>query len=48
VKHRNVTFRPHLNGFEAAVRIFETLIKGKPGYSTLVLREEMRAKAGVP
>ena len=47
VKHRNVSFRPHLNGFEAAGRIFEILLRGKPGYSTLVLREEMRAKAGM-
>lgn len=35
-----------MNGFEAAVRVLETLLRDKPGYSTLVLREEMRAKAG--
>lgn len=47
VKHRNVIFRPHMNGFEAAVRILDTLLNDKPGYSTLELKEQMREKVGL-
>jgi nitrogenase molybdenum-cofactor synthesis protein NifE len=44
VNHRNIPLRPHKNGFEAAVRILETLSMKKPGYSTLVLREQTKMK----
>jgi nitrogenase molybdenum-cofactor synthesis protein NifE len=47
VKHRNVIFRPYLNGFAAAVRVLETILNEKPGYTTLVLREQMKEKAGL-
>lgn len=47
VRHRNITMRPAMNGFEAAVRILETIQQDKPGYSTLLLREEMLARAGL-
>lgn len=47
VKHRNVILRPHMNGFEAAVRILDTLLNEKPGCSTLELREQMREKVGL-
>jgi nitrogenase molybdenum-iron protein alpha/beta subunit len=47
VNHRNIMLRPHKNGFEAAARILETLTAARPGFSTLGMRDEMKAKEGI-
>ena len=47
VRARRLVSRPHPNGFDAGRRILEILSKDKPGLSTLVLREQMREKAGI-
>jgi nitrogenase molybdenum-cofactor synthesis protein NifE len=47
IRHRNIPMRPAMNGYEAAVRILDTLQRERPGYSTLVLREQMRARVGL-
>ena len=47
VRARALVMRPHPNGFEAARRLLQLIQKERPGLSTLLLREEMRAKAGI-